>query len=53
MPDEDVAWAVLTDQLRKLVAELPERERHIIQRRYGLLDDVPQTLEAIGVVMQK
>jgi DNA-directed RNA polymerase sigma subunit (sigma70/sigma32) len=40
MPDEEAVWAVLTTQLHTLVAELPERERHIIQRRYGLLDDV-------------
>jgi RNA polymerase primary sigma factor len=47
-PDEKAEWMVLRAQLRELIAELPERERYIIQRRYGLLDDAPQTLEAIG-----
>jgi RNA polymerase primary sigma factor len=48
-PDEKAEWMVLSAQLRELIAELPERERYIIQRRYGLLDDAPQTLEAVGL----
>jgi RNA polymerase primary sigma factor len=48
-PDEKAEWMVLRAQLRELIAELPERERYIIQRRYGLLDDAPQTLEAVGL----
>jgi RNA polymerase primary sigma factor len=48
-PDEEAERAVLCAQLRALIAELPERERYIIQRRYGLLDNQPQTLEAVGL----
>jgi len=42
---EDTDFA---DRLRKLMGRLPERERRILARRYGLDDGVPHTLEEIG-----
>ena len=37
------------DVLRRAVGELPEREREVVKRRYGLDgDDDPASLEAIG-----
>ncbi|MEE9296340.1 MAG: sigma-70 family RNA polymerase sigma factor [Phycisphaerae bacterium] len=38
----------LTESLRRLIARLPERERHIVALRYGIYDGGPRTLEEIG-----
>lgn len=38
----------LTESLRRLVAQLPEPERHIVALRSGIYDGGPRTLEEIG-----
>jgi RNA polymerase primary sigma factor len=37
--------------LRDALAELPERERRVLELRFGLIDDQPKTLREIGEVM--
>jgi RNA polymerase sigma factor (sigma-70 family) len=54
IPDktEDVEQAVLVimqrKEVKKMLATLPERERTIIELRYGILDGEPRTREDIG-----
>jgi RNA polymerase primary sigma factor len=48
-PDEEVTVSLEQDVLRRAVAQLPEREREVVKRRYGLNGDRdPASLEAIG-----
>ena len=47
-PDETFAHADLMACLQKVLPFLPERERYIINRRFGLDGAAPQTLEEIG-----
>jgi RNA polymerase primary sigma factor len=47
-PDETFAHADLMACLQKVLPFLPERERYIINRRFGLDGSAPQTLEEIG-----
>ena len=48
-PEEELTVSLEQDVLRRAVAELPEREREVVQRRYGLNGDRdPASLEAIG-----
>src|SRR5262249_2331913 len=46
-PAEEATAAAQRDAVRKAVRDLPERERRLIELRYGL-DGEPQSLEAIG-----
>jgi RNA polymerase primary sigma factor len=47
--DEEVEVSLRQETLRKALDELPERERRILELRYGLDGDVePMSLEAIG-----
>jgi RNA polymerase primary sigma factor len=47
--DEEVEISLREETLRKALAELPERERRVLQLRYGLDgDQEPMSLEAIG-----
>src|SRR5205085_316785 len=39
---------MLTEQVDDILAKLTERERHILQMRYGLTDDRPRTLEEVA-----
>jgi RNA polymerase primary sigma factor len=50
-PVDDAADAFRRSAVRKAVAKLPERERRIVELRFGL-DGEPQTLEAIGVELE-
>jgi RNA polymerase primary sigma factor len=47
-PEEEVTLSLQETALRTAVAELPERERHVIGLRYGIDGDDPQSLEEIG-----
>jgi RNA polymerase primary sigma factor len=47
-PEEEVTVSLTEDTLRQAVAELPERERDVIQLRYGVDGEDPQSLEEIG-----
>ena len=48
-PAEELTVSLEEDVLRRAVAQLPEREREVVKRRYGLNGDRdPASLEAIG-----
>ncbi|NNJ12832.1 sigma-70 family RNA polymerase sigma factor [Chloroflexales bacterium ZM16-3] len=48
-PIEIAAQNMLHQELRAALNDLPERERKILQLRYGLLDGQRRTLEEVGV----
>jgi RNA polymerase primary sigma factor len=48
-PEEELHLSLAEDAVREAVRQLPERERDVIQRRYGLNGDKdPKSLEEIG-----
>ena len=48
-PEEELTVSLQQDVLRRAVSQLPEREREVVKRRYGLNGDRdPASLEAIG-----
>jgi RNA polymerase primary sigma factor len=48
-PEEELTVSLEQDVLHRAVAQLPEREREVVKRRYGLNGDRdPKSLEAIG-----
>ena len=49
-PDQAVSRELLKDQIRSILGDLTERERKILELRFGLTDDVTHTLEEVGKV---
>lgn len=47
-PTSHVTKSMLKEDIRKLLEGLSERERRVIELRYGLLDGRPRTLEEVG-----
>lgn len=47
-PTEIVTHSLLREHLEQVLGRLPEREAHILQLRYGLLDGETHTLEEVG-----
>src|SRR5690348_11073300 len=48
-PEEELTVSLEQDVLRRAVSQLPEREREVVKRRYGLNGDRdPASLDAIG-----
>lgn len=47
-PDRDSSRKILNDQLTEILDELSEKERTIIELRYGLKDGISHTLEEVG-----
>jgi RNA polymerase primary sigma factor len=47
-PEEQMDQELQWEEIEKLLTSLKERERDIIIMRFGLHDEVPQTLEEIG-----
>ncbi len=47
-PDRESAKAILSQQLQEILRELSEKERTIIELRYGLVDGISHTLEEVG-----
>jgi RNA polymerase primary sigma factor len=47
-PVDAVSFSMLQDQLQKTLDTLTEREKRIIQLRFGLKDGHPRTLEEVG-----
>src|ERR671917_414452 len=47
-PTDAVSESLLKSHLREALDELPERERQIIELRFGMKDDRPRTLEEVG-----
>ena len=51
-PEEEVTLSLAERALRKAIEELPERERHVLDLRYGLgADTDPKSLEEIGRIL--
>jgi RNA polymerase primary sigma factor len=48
LPEERVEVALRSRALAVALQALPERERHVLVLRYGLVDQEPKTLEEIG-----
>jgi RNA polymerase primary sigma factor len=47
-PSENVFQAMVSSNIRQLLAGLSERERKIIIKRYGLEDGIQHTLDEVG-----
>ena len=46
--EESAIHAILSEKLLKYVEKLPQRERQILELRYGLKDGIIRTLEEVG-----
>lgn len=49
-PDQAVSRELLKDQIRSILGDLTDREKKILELRFGLTDDVTHTLEEVGKV---
>jgi len=49
-PDQSVSRELLKDQIRQVLDELTDREKKILELRFGLTNDVTHTLEEVGKV---
>ncbi|WP_074467763.1 RNA polymerase sigma factor [Streptomyces sp. WMMB 714] len=49
-PVESAAFLLLREHLEAVLSTLGERERKVVQLRYGLVDGRPRTLEEIGTL---
>jgi len=49
-PNQAVSQELLKDQIRLILDELTDREKKILELRFGLIDDVTHTLEEVGKV---
>lgn len=47
-PDEVANQTMLKEQLEEILSSLSEREKKVIEMRFGLIDGVPKTLEDVG-----
>lgn len=47
-PDERAARELLKEQVKRVLDTLSPRERRILEYRFGLVNDRPQTLEEVG-----
>lgn len=50
VPADAASFSLLQEQLRSVLDSLSERERRVIELRYGLIDGHPRTLEEVGRV---
>ena len=47
-PEEEAHQDIMRQDLMNLLKELPQRERRVLELRFGLLDGVQRTLEEVG-----
>ncbi len=47
-PDQDSSRRILSDQIREVLSNLSDKERKILELRYGLNDGIQHTLEEVG-----
>lgn len=47
-PDREASKRILHDQIREILDDLSDKERKIIEMRYGLVDGINHTLEEVG-----
>lgn len=50
IPADAASFSLLQEQLRGVLGQLSERERKVIELRFGLIDGHPRTLEEVGRV---
>ena len=48
LPEDSVELSLRSQALMTALHALPDRERHVLVLRYGLIDEEPKTLEEIG-----
>ena len=48
MPAEAASFLLLQEQLESVLHTLTEREKKVIELRFGLTDGAPRTLEEVG-----
>jgi RNA polymerase primary sigma factor len=48
VPPDAASFSMLQEQLSKVLDQLSERERKVIELRFGLIDGHPRTLEEVG-----
>lgn len=49
-PSEESSRRIISDQVKEILADLPPKERKILEMRHGLLDGYTHTLEEVGRV---
>ncbi|HEX4342413.1 MAG TPA: RNA polymerase sigma factor RpoD [Verrucomicrobiae bacterium] len=47
-PSEMTSFSLLKDKLSDVLTSLTERERRVLEQRFGLVDGCPRTLEEVG-----
>lgn len=47
-PDQDSTRRILSDQIKEVLSTLSDKERKILELRYGLNDGIQHTLEEVG-----
>lgn len=47
-PEQESARRIISDQVKEILDDLPEKERKILELRHGLVDGVTHTLEEVG-----
>jgi RNA polymerase primary sigma factor len=47
-PDQESSRRIISDQVKEIMSDLPEKERRILEMRHGLIDGVTHTLEEVG-----
>ncbi len=48
-PAEATGYSILRDKMNEVLDTLTERERKVLERRFGLIDGKPKTLEEVGL----
>lgn len=48
LPEEEALTEVMKEELRRALEMLTDRERYVIERRFGIIDNKPRTLEEVG-----
>ncbi len=47
-PEQESSRRIISDQVKELLNDLPEKERKILELRHGLVDGITHTLEEVG-----
>ena len=47
-PEHESARRIISDQVKEILNDLPEKERKILELRHGLVDGITHTLEEVG-----
>ncbi len=47
-PEQSTSRRIISDQIKEILDDLPEKERRILEMRHGLKDSITHTLEEVG-----